>query len=279
MVHETDRFATAFARYGVWPTTVWHVVDSDEPDRKLKRDLGDLGDTRSHDGAAQSYKRTVGGNTQGTVTSIFPPRVALNILKLYASEATRVYDPFAGGGCRAVMAAKAGLDYIGVEIREDEVDNIYTLAARHNATDNIDIICGDSRDPHKAAPSQHFDFCYTCPPYWSLEQYRGGDNDLSMMTYNGFLSAITDVVTQCKRVLKRGSKSVWVVGLHRHKDGTIAPIPDDIARIHVEQGFAYKEQIIIFRDNKLALQRVGNFEKDKGLLIRRHEYALVFERR
>ena len=279
MVHETDRFATAFARYGVWPTTVWHVVDSDEPDRKLKRDLGDLGDTRSHDGAAQSYKRTVGGNTQGTVTSIFPPRVALNILKLYASEATRVYDPFAGGGCRAVMAAKAGLDYTGVEIRADEVDNINMLAERHDVADLVHIIHGDAREDHTLAGSGDFDFCYTCPPYWDLEQYRGGDADLSMMSYKGFQAGIMEVVEQCNRVLRPGSLSVWVVGLHRHKNGDIAPINHDIARIHTTFGFRFREEVVLFRDNKLALQRSGNFEKGKHLLIRRHEYALVFERR
>ncbi len=270
MVHETDRFATAFARYGVWPTTVWHVVDSDEPNRKLKRDLGDFG-------ASRELIFHVSGLFKGHVVSIFPPRVALNILKLYANEAARVYDPFAGGGCRAVMAAKAGLDYTGVELREDEVDNINTLAKRHGVEDKIEIIHGDARMANDLPPG-HFDFCYTCPPYWTLEQYKGGVGDLSMMTYDDFLLAISRVVKQTKRVLQPGSKSVWVVGLHRHKNGTIVPIPDDIAAIHTELGFAYKEQIIIFRDNKMVLRRVGIFEKEKGLLIRRHEYALVFER-
>ncbi len=75
MVHETDRFATAFARYGVWPTTVWHLVDSEEPNRSLKHELGDFGAAREGSFPASSlYKGAAGPGADGSTVSIFPPR-------------------------------------------------------------------------------------------------------------------------------------------------------------------------------------------------------------
>ena len=232
-VGSIDPFVTARTRYGLWPTTVWQYNDADEIDRKLKSKLGDLGLTRSAAGAVQSYKSTVGPNTQGTTTSIYPPRLAADILALYASEVRKVYDPFAGGGCRAIMAAKAGLLYIGVELREEEVKNIRRLAIRHGVGEVVRIIHADAREPG-LLPQESFDFCYTCPPYWNLEQYKGGKGDLSMMSYPNFLSGISEVVDQCHRVLKRGSWLAMIVGESSARRGTV----DEITELVSLAGFS-----------------------------------------
>jgi hypothetical protein len=70
--------------------------------------------------------------------------------------------------------------------------------------------------------------------------------------------------------------SIWVVGLHRDGDRLLA-MNHDVTSIHTSMGFRLHEEIILAHKNNGAIQRVGNFEKGRNLLIRMHEYALVFE--
>lgn len=278
---EKGPFETAVKRYEIFPTTVWNVRDSDPTNRRLKSLLGDNGATRTNPKSEHGYKRTMGRNKAGATTSIFPPATAIYILNLFCPPDSKVFDPFAGGGCRAVLAAMAGHQYTGVEIRDAEVESINTLCKKHGVADQVTIIHGDARNKN-GLPADEFDFCYTCPPYWNLEQYEGGDSDLSMIdNYDEFTLEMAKVVAETKRVLKPGSLSCWVVGLHRKRNqgNVLAPLHHDIARLHVEQGFDFQEEILIYRNNPVALRRAGNFEKGKRLLIRQHEYCLIFERK
>lgn len=279
--HHDNEFEAAVKRYGVWPTTVWEVKDSVGGYVDLKRKLGDAGKARSHAKASHSYKTSVGKNKAGATTSIFPPKVAKNILSLFIPKGiTRnIYDPFAGGGTRAVFAASAGHKYTGVEVREEEVNNIAEICVHHGVSENVTIIHGDSRKAN-GLPDAGFDFSYTCPPYWNLEQYEGGVNDLSMLqSYDAFIDALWFSVWQTHRVLKPGSLSCWVVGLHRKKGGVeLAPMHHDLAVLAKDAGFVFREEIIIYRNNPMAMKRAGNFEKGNKLLVRQHEYCLVFEK-
>lgn len=274
---ESDEFETALKRRGVWPVTVWEVADNNPVQRQLKKKMQDRGQTRTVPGSTHGMK-SWWTNSQGATTSIFPPQIALNILGLYGPRSGTVYDPFAGGGCRAVMAAKAGLHYTGVEIRFDEVVAIRNLARTHNVSSKINIVHGDACNP--GLDGKQFDFCFTCPPYWNMERYDGGPNDLSMITkYDRFLAELDKAIRHTYRLLKPGSVSCWVVGLHRHADGELAALNHDIARLHRAAGFWFKEEVIIYRKNPMTALRAGTFEKGHHLLVRNHEYCLVFERR
>ena len=256
----------------------WNIRDADPYNRRLKSMLGDAGATRTNPKSIHGYKTTVGRNKAGATTSIFPPRVAINILRLFCPPDSKVFDPFAGGGCRAVFAAMAGHHYTGVEIRKEEVESINAMCKKHGVDDQVNIIHGDARKKN-GLPSGKFDFCYTCPPYWNLEQYKGDPGDLSMMDYDKFLEAVYEIILNCHRVLKPGALACWVVGLHRMpKTMDLVHIPGDIAQLHCKAGFRYEEEIIIYRNNPVALKRVGNFECGHKLLIRAHEYCLVFKR-
>ncbi len=274
-------FMNANEEFGNWPTTVWEVKDASVVDRALKSKragVGDAGAARGGKGVEQSYKSTVGQNTDGATTSIFPPRVAANILTMYAPKQGLVYDPFAGGGTRATMAATAGLDYLGVEIRKAEVDHLEALVEKRGLMDRVSIIHGDSRKAN-GIKDERADFLYTCPPYWNMEQYDGGPGDVSMMDLDGFIEAMNGIVGQCYRILKPGALACWVMGMHRMgKDMKLVPLHHYLAEMHTYAGFRFKEEIIIYRNNPIALQRVGNFKRGHKLLVRVHEYCLVFER-
>jgi len=214
----------------------------------------------------------------GKVTaSVFNPAVAQAIVACYAPKEGVCFDPFGGGGTRAIIAAKNGLQYKGVELRQEEVMAVGQRCAHCGVTDSVVIHCGDSRDCSGFMPDSSADFCYTCPPYHDLEKYEGGPADLSMCSsYAEFVKELSLVVAECSRILKPGSNSCWVVGLHRDKAGELLAMNHDVARIHQANGFRFKEEVVLAHKNNGAIQRVGNFEKGDKRLIRMHEYVLVF---
>lgn len=286
---EADIFQPAIKKYGVWPTTVWDCNFTDRYMKELKAAVGDGCNARPGSGtlgyqsfartgsATHSYKTAMSGSSAHKVTeSIFNPILAIWIMNLYAPQKGVVYDPFCGGGTRAIVSYKKGLDYTGIELRQEEIEAVEQRLLNNNA--KAKIVLGDSKNPN-GIPPNYADFLITCPPYFNLEMYEGGTNDLSMAkSYDDFLSMIEPVVVQSCRILKPGALSCWVVGLHRDSKGGLLSIPQDIARIHKANGFKHKEEVIINWTNTGAISRVGNFEKGQKLLIRSHEYLEVFEK-
>ena len=215
---------------------------------------------------------------RGKITeSIFSPQIAQYIFSMFAPKSGLCFDPFGGGGTRAIMASKNNLDYIGYEIRQEEVDAVNARMSINNV-DNAKLICGDSTNCDKIE-NNSADFSITCPPYYNMEMYGGPEGDLSMMgTYKEFLEGMYKVACETYRILKEGSLATIVIGLHRDKNKNLLPMHHDFASVYRKAGFNFKEEIILCHKNNGALQRVGNFEKGSNLLIRTHEYLLVFKK-
>ena len=269
-------FETAKEKYGVWPLTVWPCNHSNKLYKILKNQVGDIGESRL--GCFRELrddKSLYGGKFPA---SIFNPQVGIWIMNCFAPKEGICFDPFAGGGTRAVIAAKHGMDYVGVELRGAEIDNITHICHKNGVS--VRIIEGDAVDCVELVGKENLaDFLITCPPYWNLEKYNGGPNDLSMLgSYDEFLQALSCVIEGCFKILKPGALSCWVVGLHRDSDGGLLALNHDVGRLHREVGFKMREEIILNNLNTGAILRVGNFDKGNKWLIRTHEYVLVFEK-
>lgn len=256
-------------RYGIWPTTVWNVK-KDKETQKLKQMIGDAGDERSG-----SFKK--GGGVFKITASVFDPAIVAWSLNLFAPEAPAVVlDPFAGGGTRAVVSALKGYDYRGVELRHNETVAVNERLAAAGA--EATVVTADARSmPYE---DNSADFLITCPPYWNLETYKGGEDDLSMVnTYDGYLEMIGDVIDETARILKPNALAVWVTGLIRdEKTGELLCIPHDVARLHRAK-FHMREEVILSSLGGVAMQRVGIFERGDRRLVRVHEYLSVFRKK
>lgn len=296
-----DAIVVAKEKYGIWPFSVWECDNWEDQKRSyvVKEEIGDTLERSNRRGCGEAFgsqRHRLGAGTYGYRggVSIFSPAVASWILNMYAPKTGVCYDPFAGGGTRAILSAKHGLAYCGVEIRPEECDDVKGRCAevevraevargRHDyvAPDagSVLIIADDSRRVDYL-PAASMDFCITCPPYWNLEKYHGGPGDLSMAgSYEDFIDMMADVIWQEGRVMKDGAVSVWVVGLHRRPDGTLVAMNHDVARAHQALGFTFKEEIILYRKFSGAGERVSNFERGNRFLARCHEYAQVFTRK
>lgn len=269
---EEPIYRRALDRFGHWPVTVWDLDMTDALTRQVKQALGDDGSTRAYAWAADHPTSCYNS------VSIFNPKVAALALNLWAPAAGRVLDPFGGGGTRAIMSAAAGLEYLGFDIRQPEVDATNERIERAGYADYAEVLCADACDLSAHVPSSSCDFLLTCPPYWNLEQYEGGPRDLSTMAYPEFCAAIQRVVDECWRCLRPGSAAVWVIGLHRHSDGQLAPLHHVVTAAHIAAGYRVQEEVILYVRNSGSIQRVGNFDKGHGHLIRMHEYALVYRK-
>lgn len=271
-----DEFKTAREKYGIWPLTVWPLNHQDPTYRKLKELVGDDGSAR------QAVLQKVGEDSKtcyDTETSIFDPTVAARLLAMYAPSSGLCLDPFAGGGTRAIMAAKHGLHYVGTELREAEVTAVRQRCERLGVGELVDLYCADAATLPTLFPGLGADFCYTCPPYWNLEEYEGGERDLSMLpSWSAFSAALTHIVCGTAQLLKPGAASCWVVGLLRDAKSNLLPLHHVVAEAHRQAGFSFAEEIILHHLNNGSIQRVGNFEKGNRRLVRVHEYALVFRR-
>ena len=270
-------FETAKEKYGIWPLTVWPCDHSKPIYKKLKEEIGDFGGGRMECFTKRSTDKSI---YRGKVTeSIFNPQVALWVVNLYAPSEGTCFDPFAGGGTRAILVANHGMDYIGIELCREECERVIDRCRKNKVSDKVTIIEGDAKQCSSLVGKEIADFVFTCPPYWNLETYNGGKADLSICeTYEIFLSELLKVIIGCYNILKPGSLSCWVVGLHRDSDGSLLALNHDIARLHKEVGYKLREEVILNHLNTGAILRVGNFEKGNKWLIRVHEYLLVFEK-
>ena len=278
LIGHIEIFKKAIERYGVWPTTVWEVDKREAVRLRLVEEIGDLTQNRCNaPGTQLSYSTRHKGD--GWVGSIFDPMVCAWILNCFGPTSGVCFDPFAGGGTRAIMAAKKGLEYHGVELRKEEVLAVRQRCLKNEVAEQVRIVRGDARNSLQYMEPASADFIMTCPPYYNLERYGGGENDLSeMATYEDFLRGMEEVIEACSQIIKPGCLAVWVVGLHRDAAGNILAMNHDITRLHKANGFDHREEIVLYGWNNGSLRRVGNFDKGEHRLVRVHEYALVFRR-
>lgn len=256
-------------RIGFLPTSVWRP--NWEITKRLKKLVGDSSQTRESLNSNRSDRRNGVNNGK---PSIFNPNLCQMILSAYCDENSTIYDPFAGGGTRAIISSMFGHKYYGVEIREEEVERINDKKKELDL--DFTVIKGDALN--KNFDDIKFNFSLTCPPYYDLEQYSNLDNDLSnQKDYNGFLEMLSISVKRVYDCLEDDSISVWVVGNFRNKFGALEHLNGDLIRIGKENGFILLDELIYEGASKVALTRCSKFEKNRKS-IRMHEYIVIFKK-
>ena len=188
-------------------------------------------------------------------TSIFDPVLCEIIYKWFNVDEGKIYDPFAGGSVRGIVASFLGYEYYGIDIRKEQVE-----ANRKNAAEIKDIkapnwICDDSLNVDRHIKDNHIDLLFSCPPYGDLEVYSDNPNDISNMEYDDFISAYSEIIKRGVAKLKPDRFAVFVVGDIRDKRGVYRNFVDDTKKAFLDAGLhSYNEIILI---NALATAAVG----------------------
>lgn len=253
-------------RVGFAPISIW------KPDwqvtKTLKEWVGDAGQSRE----LQGKKMALLGSKY--TTSIFNPHLAQMILSAYLEPEKEIYDGFAGGGTRGFIASAMGHNYTGVEIRQKEVDRL--IERQKELGVDFVLHCADSQ--FYEIDKEHYDFSYTCPPYFDLEVYSDIDGDMSNVgDYDTFLDMLKNSMKVTYDGLKPNSMFIMVVGNFRDKKGHLRHFNGDVIRLGKEVGFQLHDELVFWGASDIAYQRLGQFVANRKS-VRVHEYIIIFKK-
>lgn len=233
---------------------------------EVGRDTGLLGQ-----GMHELAKRK-GMNLTGT--SIFDPVLCEVVYNWFCPESGIVFDPFAGGSVRGIVAEKLGRKYIGIDLSQRQVD------ANQLNGDKLGVCpawhCDDSRNADKYLVDECADLVFSCPPYHNLEKYSDHPQDLSNMNYIDFLDAYREIISISCRKLRNNRFAVFVVGDIRDSKGAYRDFVSQTKQIFQDNGLHLYNDIILLNQYGTAPMTAGGIFKASRKTVKVHQNVLVF---
>ena len=211
-------------------------------------------------------------------TSIFDPVVCELAYTWFAPVGGVVLDPFAGGSVRGIVASKLKRQYIGHELRQEQV-----TANRQQADDICTDdemppiwICGDSRKIDATCKDVDADFIFSCPPYADLEVYSDDPQDISTLGYEDFKKAYFEIIKKACDRLKNDRFACFVVGEVRDNRGNYYDFVGDTVEAFKAAGLNYyNEAILVTSVGSLSIRAGKQFSASRKL-GKTHQNILVF---
>ena len=268
----------------------------------------DGGSGRDADLLGAGLSSLVGGSLTGT--SIFDPVLAECAIRWFAPRPREpivnsdteddaaapppppppvvLLDPFAGGSTRGVVAAKLGLMYIGIDLSSRQVDANRVQAAtlcgdcKHQPL----WFCGDGEDCAKyfaealktrgLPPDTLADLVLSCPPFWSLERYKGPvDTDLSEMSYENFEAKYARILSNATALLKSQHCCVMVVGNVRTPSGELKDLHSLTKKALSDAGCALYSDAVLKTSYASACLRAGRQMASASKLVSCHQNVVT----
>ena len=210
-------------------------------------------------------------------TSIFDPVVCELAYRWFSPPGGIVLDPFAGGSVRGIVAAKLGRDYVGIDLRPEQV------AANEEQADRICNDCapprwivGDSAEIDTLLTDIEFDFIFSCPPYGDLEVYSDNPSDLSTMGHAEFMLAYRKIIAKACALLKPDRFASFVVGDFRDGRGNYQNFVSETIAAFLDAGLElYNEAILVTAVGSLPVRAGRQFDAARKL-GKTHQNVLVF---
>jgi hypothetical protein len=216
-------------------------------------------------------------DTAGAGTSVFDPVLTELAYRWFSPLGGLILDPFAGGSVRGIVAAKLGREYVGHELRPEQVEANRVQAA-DICPDGIAPawIEGDSRGIDRTCADVEADFVFSCPPYADLEVYSDDPADLSTLGYPEFLEAYREIIAKACARLKDDRFACFVVGDVRDKRGAYHDFVGDTVQAFRDAGLAYyNEAILVTAVGSLPIRAGKQFSASRKL-GKTHQNVLVF---
>lgn len=224
-----------------------------------------------------------GGKGYGKVptTSVFDPVLCEVAYRWWSPPGGLVYDPFAGGSVRGVVAACLGRRYLGVDLRPEQVEandeQAVAIGAQRAYDHQPQWVAGDSRDTPAILAGTQADFIFSCPPYYDLERYSDDPRDLSNAgSYSTFLGGYQEIIQHCYDCLAPNRFACFVVGEVRGSDGSYVGLVPDTTVAFQEAGFAYWNELVLQTPLGSAPIRTGAQFGGARKVGKVHQNALVF---
>lgn len=113
---------------------------------------------------------TDNGKTLNGNASVLDPVACECIVRFFMPKTgRRVFNPFGGGVQMGFVAGSYGYEYISSEIRQNQCDANNAICQDLNSAKWI------QSDSTRYTPDGKFDLCFSCPPYYQVEEYLDYD--------------------------------------------------------------------------------------------------------
>lgn len=208
-------------------------------------------------------------------TSIFDPVLCeLGYRWFTPKTESNIFDPFAGGSVRGIVAKVLGHNYTGIDLRAEQVSANY-VNAREIGLSDINWICDDSLNIDHHIEDESQDLLFTCPPYADLEVYSDDERDISNMSYEEFAEVYSEILKRSARKLKDNRFAVVTISDVRDKKGFYHDLTGLTKRAFSTEGLYFYNDMILLNavgSGSLRARRLMNNRK----VTRMHQNVLVF---
>ena len=282
----TDAKKTLSEKFGVPPFTVLNAREGWWQDRKrawlalgIQSEEGRsaaVGGSKMVSGYSEDGKRKTGMVAESD-TSIFDPVLCELAYRWFSPEGGIILDPFAGGSVRGIVASHCGRQYVGMDLREEQVQANRSQA---NVAQDPQPVwhCGDSRTIDHVCKDIKADMVFSCPPYADLEVYSEDPNDLSTLKYPEFKAAYFEIIQKACSLLKPNTFACFVVGDVRDKKGNYYNFVGDTVEAFRAAGLHYyNEAILVTAVGSLPIRAGRQFAASRKL-GKTHQNVLVFKK-
>jgi DNA modification methylase len=223
-------------------------------------------------------KHYEGPDTYESGTSIFDPVLCELVYRWFCPMGGTVLDPFAGGSVRGIVASKLRRQYVGVELRPEQVAANQQQARKMKLKPAPIWHTGDSLNIRKISAGVSADLVFSCPPYADLEVYSDHPQDLSTMSYEQFLVCYRRIIAESMGMLKPDRFACFVVGDVREKGAAGYYrnfVSDTIDAFQRAGARLYNEAVLVTSVGSLPI-RVGKQFAASRKLGKTHQNVLVF---
>lgn len=250
-----------------------------EPDymRKKKAVENRIGHAISNAEFESKYLVTGGGGSRlsDTGTSIFDPVLTEIMLAWFSAKGDSIIDPFAGGSVRGIVAGTLERCYVGVDLRQEQIEANIEQGNLLKPFSMPVWVCGDSANIDKIV-SGEYDFMLTCPPYGNLEIYSDDPADISNMQDEEFDKTYSTIIKKTVGMLKEDRFAVVVVGNYRDKNGFLRDLVGLTVRAMESAGAKYYNDFVVVTPIGSLPIRAGKAFQISRKMGRTHQYCLVF---
>lgn len=269
-------FSVLNAREGLWQDRKreWLGIGLQSGDGRDDTLLGN----KSRESMGGDYDLEKGESAYGgSGTSIFDPVLCELAYRWFSPSQGMVLDPFAGGSVRGIVAQRTGRQYIGIDLRSEQV-NANRDQARTICIEEPQPVwqCGDSRNILDLCKGVEADFVFSCPPYADLEVYSDDPQDLSTLPYEEFLESYREIIKNSCALLKENRFACFVVVEVRDKKGHYYDFVGDTVKAFTDAGLHYyNEMILVTAVGSLPLRAGKTFSASRKI-GKTHQNVLVF---
>jgi hypothetical protein len=210
-------------------------------------------------------------------TSVFDPVVCELVYRWFSRPGASVLDPFCGGSVRGIVAGTLERDYVGIDIRAEQLEANLAQALKIAPARRPLWLLGDATKLPESLPwDAEYDLVFSCPPYADLERYSDDPADISTWGWPEFVAGHAQAIADACSYLRDDRYACWVISDVRGPDGTYRGLPYEAVRAFTAAGLRLINECIIVDPVGTAAVRSARPFVANRKVARVHQVLYVF---